>query len=202
MKSLAFIMAIGLAHVAAAQEDTKEEDRGPYIGLSLGSFSYEKDDPPFGIHVDDTTSAYRIIGGYRFSDHFALEVNWGETGDLEDSVTVTTSQGDSRIDLKGENEVLTIRALGILPLGEKLSLYGGIGYYDAELDATVTIHNLTGAGSGLGSYDIEDGADGAMIVGGVELKLKRMTIRAEIEKFYGNKNSDVWDFNVGMLLKF
>lgn len=199
MKRLAFVMAIGLAHVAAAQEDARGENRGPYLGLSLGSFSYEKDDPPFGIHVDDTTSGYRIIGGYRFSDHFALEGNWGETGDLADSVTVPTSQGDSGIDLKGEYEVLTIRALGIIPLGEKLSLYGGIGYYDAELDATVTIHNLTG---GLGPYDVEDGAGGATIVGGVELKLKRMNIRAEMEKFNGNENSDAWAFNVGMLFKF
>jgi hypothetical protein len=198
MKRLAFVMAIGLAHVAPAQENAKEEDRGPYIGLSLGSFSYEKDDRPFGIHVDDTTSAYRIIGGYRFSDHFALEGSWGEAGGLEDSVTVPTSQGDLGIDLKGEYEVLTIRALGIMPLGEKLSLYGGIGYYDAELDATVTMHNLTDSGS----YPVEDGADGATIVGGVEFKLKRMNIRAEIEKLDADENSDAWDFNVGMLFKF
>ena len=35
------VMAIGLAHVAAAQEDANDEDRGPYLGLSLGAFSYE-----------------------------------------------------------------------------------------------------------------------------------------------------------------
>lgn len=138
------LMAVSVAHYAAAQEDARNDDRGPYVGISFGSFSYKKEDQPFGIHVDDTTSAYRIIAGYRFSDHFALEGSWGETGHLEDSVTVPTSQGDLGIGLKGEYEVLTIRALGILPLNDKVSLYGGLGYYDAELDATVTTQNLTG----------------------------------------------------------
>ena len=32
-------------------------------------------------------SAYRIIGGYRFNDNFALEGGWGKTGDLEESFT-------------------------------------------------------------------------------------------------------------------
>jgi OOP family OmpA-OmpF porin len=186
-------MATGLAQVAYAQEDAKEEDRGPYIGLSVGSFSYEKDIQPL-IHVDDTTSVYRIIGGYRFNEHFALEGAWGETGDIEDTVTVPTSQGDLGIDVKGEYEVLTIRALGIIPLGERASLYGGIGYYNA----TVTTHMLTG----VGSYDFEDRANGATVVGGVEFKLNRMNIRAEIEKSEVDAGTDAWDVNVGMLFRF
>ena len=188
------VMAIGLAHVAAAQEDANDEDRGPYLGLSLGAFSYEKDNRPFGIHVDDTTSAYRIIGGYRFNEHFALEGAWGETGDIEDTVTVGTSQGDLGIDVKGEYEVLTIRALGIMPLGEKVSLYGGLGYYNA----TVTTHIL----ADVGSYDFEDRANGATVVGGVEFKLERMNIRAEIERSEVDGGTDTWDINVGMLFRF
>ena len=190
------VMAIGLAHVAAAQEDANDEDRGPYLGLSLGAFSYEKDNQPFGIHIDDTASAYRIIGGYRFSDHFALEGSWGETADFEDSLTVPTFQ----FDVKGEYEVRAIRALGILPLGENVSLYGGLGYYDAELDATVTTQSLTGVGSG--SYDVEDGTHGATIVAGVEFKLQRMNIRTEIEKFEHDNSADTWDVSVGMLFRF
>lgn len=195
MKRLVWIvMAIGLAQVAYAQEDAKEEDRGPYIGLSLGSFNYEREFHPFQIHIDDTTSAYRIIGGYRFSEHFAFEGAWGETGDIEDTVTVRTSQGDLGIDVKGEYEVLTIRALGIMPLGEKVSLYGGLGYYNA----TVTTHIL----ADVGSYDFEDRANGATVVGGVEFKLERMNIRAEIEKSEVDGGTDTWDVNVGMLFRF
>jgi len=194
------VIAIGVAHVASAQEDARDPDRGPYVGFSLGSFSYEQQDPVV-VLLDDTTSAYRIIGGYRFSDHFALEGSWLKTGDLEDSFTRSTSQGDVfGINVKGDYDVRTVRALGILPLNDKVSLYGGLGYYDAELDATVTSQNLTGPGPG--SYAVEAGDDGATIVGGVEFKLKRMDIRAEIEKFNAKENSDAWDFNVGMLFRF
>jgi hypothetical protein len=194
MKRLVWIvMATGLAQVAYAQEDANE-DRGPYVGLSLGSFNYDRDFHPFQIHVDDTTPAYRIFGGYRFSEHFALEGAWGETGDIEDSVTVPTSQGDLRIDVKGEYEVLTIRALGIMPLGEKVSLYGGLGYYNA----TVTTHLR----AGVGTYDYEDRENGATFVGGVEFKLKRMNIRAEIEKPEVDGGARTWDVNVGTLFRF
>ena len=195
------VIAIGVAHVASAQEDARDEDRGPYVGLSLGSFSYEQQQDPFVGQLDDTTSAFRIIGGYRFSDHFALEGSWLKTGDLEDSFTMPTSQGGVfGINVKGDYDVRTIRALGILPLNDKVSLYGGLGYYEAELNATVTSQRLTAPGPG--AYEVEAGDDGSTIVGGVEFKLKRMNIRAEIEKFDTKDNSDAWDFNVGTLFRF
>ena len=55
-------MAIGLAQVAYAQEDAKE-DRDPYVGLSLGSFNYDRDFHPFQIHVDDTTTSLSHLRG-------------------------------------------------------------------------------------------------------------------------------------------
>ena len=194
------VITIGAAHVASAQEDARDEDRGPYVGLSLGSFSYEEADPFVG-QLDDTTSAVRIIGGYRFSDHFALEGSWLKTGDLEDSFTRSTSQGGVfGINVKGDYDVRTIRALGILPLNDNVSLYGGLGYYESELNATVTSQTLTAPGPG--SYDVEAGDEGSTIVGGVEFKLKRISIRAEIEELNTKKESDAWDFNVGMLFRF
>jgi hypothetical protein len=189
MKRLIWLtMAIGFAQAAAAQE----ENRGPYLGLSLGSFNYEQDNGALGIFVDDSTSAYRIIGGYRVSDHFAVEAGWGETGDLEDN----TPFSNLTVDIQGEYEVLTVRALGIVPLGKRVSLYGGLGFYDAEFDATITVNNL------LGPYVVEDRAEGATLVGGIEFNVERMHIRTEIEKFDSDEGSDAWDISIGVLFKF
>jgi hypothetical protein len=38
---------------------------------------------------------------------------------------------------------LGVRTLGFLPF-EKVSLLGGVGYYDADLDATVSVTGLIG----------------------------------------------------------
>jgi len=201
MKRLVWIViASGAAHVASAQEDAREEDRGPYVGLSVGSFSYEQQPDPFAIQLEDTTSAFRIIGGYRFSDHFALEGSWLKTGALEDDFTRSISGGLFGINVKGDYDVRTIRALGILPLNDTVSLYGGLGYYEAKLDVTVTAQNWPGPSPG--SYFAEFGDEGSAIVGGVEFKLERMNIRAEFEKLDTKDNSDAWDFNVGMLFRF
>lgn len=183
------VLVVAFARAAAAQEP--EEDRGPYLGLSLGSFNFEQENGELGMFVDDTTSAYRIIGGYRFNEHFALEGSWGEAGNLGES----TAFNNITAEMEGEYEVRTVRALGILPLGEKVSLYGALGYYDAVLDATVTSNGF------VSRYDVEDTSDGATLAVGVQLDLERVDIRAELEKFL-DAGSEAWDFNVGVFFRF
>ena len=191
---ISLTLAVGFAHAAAAQEENRgnqQDDRGPYLGFSVGSLNYEQDNPTFGIHIDDSAPAYRIIGGYRFTEHFALEGSWGETGELEERSSMF-----GNITLHdGEYEVLTVRALGILPLGDKVSLYGGLGYFDAELDAKVTINDF-------GPFDVEDGSDGPTVVVGAEFDLERFDIRTELERFEADSSSQTWEISVGVLFKF
>jgi hypothetical protein len=187
---MCLVLVVAFARAAAAQE--AEEDRGPYLGLSLGSFNYEQENGEFGIFVEDTTPGYRIIGGYRFNDHFALEGTWGENPNLED----TTVFSNGTVGVRGEYEVRTVRALGILPLGDKVSLYGALGYYDAVLDATVTSSLVSSR-----PYDVEDTSDGATLALGVQFDLERVDIRAELEKFL-DSGSEAWGFNVGVFFRF
>jgi OmpA-OmpF porin, OOP family len=186
---LCLVLVVAFAQATAAQE--VEEDRGPYLGLSLGAFDYEQENGELGMSVDDTTPAYRIIGGYRFNEHFALEGSWGKSGDLGES----TVFGNVGADIEGEYEVRTIRAIGILPLGEKVSLYGALGYYDAKLDATVTTTSF------LGSFDVEDTSDGPTLAVGVLFDLERVDVRAEIERFI-DAGSDALEFKVGVFFRF
>lgn len=186
-------LAMSLAFVQAAGA---QERSGAYMGFSIGSFTYEEQDDELGITVvDDSASAYRIMGGYRFNDNFAVEGGWGETGDLEESFSAfVPGFGNLTLNMKGDYEVLTVRALGIVPF-DKVSLIGGVGYFDAELNATVSV-------TGLGSGDAEASDDGATLVGGLEFNLQRVDIRTELEWFDTDDDIEAWDVSVGVLFRF
>jgi hypothetical protein len=81
-------------------------------------------------------------------------------------------------------------------LGDKVSLYGALGYYDAVLDATVTSSLVSSR-----PYDVEDSSDGATLALGVQFDLERVDIRAELEKFL-DSGSEAWGFNVGVFFRF
>jgi hypothetical protein len=182
-------LSLGFIQAAAAQDRS-----GPYMGFSVGSFSYEEDADAFGELIDDSTSTYRLMGGYRFSDNFALEGGWGKTGDIEETFTEDFPPfGTISFDAAAEFEVLTVRALGFLPF-ERVSLLGGVGYYDADIEITVNV-----AGLGSGSEGASD--DGATLVGGFELNLERVDIRTELE-WFDVDGGESWDVSVGVLFGF
>jgi OOP family OmpA-OmpF porin len=183
-------LAMSLAFVQAAGA----QDRGgAYMGFSLGSFSYADDEDL----LDDSASAYRIMGGYRFNDHFALEGGWEKTGDLEETFSEDIPPlGTLTLNLAADFEILTVKALAFLPF-EKASLLGGVGYYDAEAGITAT---ATGFG-GAGQASDEAGEDGAMLVAGVEFNLERIDIRAELE-WFDVDDAEASGINVGVLFHF
>src|SRR5688572_31890784 len=132
------LICLGLALVFV-QPAAAQDRAGPYMGFSVGSFSFEEEDEELGIAIDDSTNMYRLTGGYRFSERFALEGGWGKTGDIEESFTeVVPPFGTITFDVGAEYEVLTVRALGFIPF-ERTSLLGGVGYYDADIEVTVTV---------------------------------------------------------------
>ena len=190
-----YLICLGLS-LAVVQGAAAQERGGAYIGFSLGSFSYEEEDPDLGVTiVDDSATAYRILGGYRFSENFAVEGGWGKTGDLEETFTeFIPGFGNLTLNMSGDYEVLTVRALGIVPF-ENISLIGGVGYYDADLNATISV-------TGLGSFAAEGSDDGATLVGGIEFNLERIDIRAELEWFDTESSVDASDISVGVLFHF
>ena len=190
MKYLIWLgLSLGFVHAAAAQDRA-----GPYMGFSVGSFSYEEEDEDFGSLIDDTTSAYRLMGGYRFNDNFALEGGWGKTGDIEESFSeFVPGFGNVTFDVGAEFDVLTVRALGFIPF-ERVSLLGGVGYYDSDIEVTVSV-----AGVGSGSEGASD--DGATLIGGFEFNLERVDIRTELE-WFDVDDGESWDVSVGVLFSF
>ena len=163
---------------------------GAYLGFAAGLVDYEEDVDLIGVTISDSTSAYRIVGGYRFGDNLALEAGWGASSDLEDTVTVLGAP----VRVRGDYEVLTLRLLGIAR-GDGVSLYGGVGYFDSDLTAT-------GSAPGFGQITTEGSETGATLVGGLQFDLQRVSIRTELEWFDTDGDVKVWDASVGVLFRF
>ncbi len=81
MKKLALLLVLATAPLAHAQED-----RGMYFGAGLGSFDYDESSSDITFGISDSTYAYHLLGGYKFTENFALEVGLGGTGDIEENV--------------------------------------------------------------------------------------------------------------------
>lgn len=90
----AFLCAAGCAASAGALA----QDVGWYLGGSLGQATFTEwcVDAPTVLACDDKTSAWKLLGGYRFSRNLAVEatyVNWGEVdGTVSGVGTVSADQ--------------------------------------------------------------------------------------------------------------
>ena len=190
MKHLIWVgLSLAFAQAAAAQDRD-----GAYMGASAGSFSYEEVDEFDDSVLEDTALAYRILGGYRFNDHFALEGGWGKTESLAESFTdFIPPFGNITLNIGAEWEILTVRALAFAPFG-KFSLMGGLGYYDADVEVTASAFGVSGSDTA--------SQDGATLVGGFEFNLERIDIRTELEWFDVDESSEAWDVSIGVLFHF
>jgi hypothetical protein len=184
-----YLICIGLS-LALAQAAVAQERRGGYVGVTLGTFSYEVEAEALDVVLDDSTTTFRFIGGYRVSDNLAIEGGWGKTGGLEESLTLFPSFG---LNVGAEYELLTARALGIIPF-EKVSLLGGVGFYDANIDITASV-------PGLGSGSEKTSDSGATLLAGFEFNLERVDVRMELE-WFNVDDGEARDFGVGVLFRF
>jgi opacity protein-like surface antigen len=188
MRKLASIVALWLFAVAAHAQG----DSGPYIGVAAGSFSYQEADAQLGLFIDDTTTTYRVIGGYQVNESLAIEGAIGKTGDIKESFPLISS---GSLDLTAEYELVTVRALGLVPVG-RVDLFGGIGYFDATV-------NVAASATGFGLLgEAEEDDSGATLLGGVHFYLDNVTIRGEYEWFDTDGDLEVWDITIGVLFRF
>ncbi len=95
--------------------------------------------------VDDSDTGFGLGGGYQLNDHFAFEfvyVDLGSAG-YRSAVTVTdgVDQAAADVRLASTAHGPVVSALGILPIGERFSLFGraGLSFMSAKGTARVAI---------------------------------------------------------------
>ncbi len=191
---IALLAALAFAPLAQAQDES-----GMYIGAGFGTFDYdESDDIPFP--VSDTTTAYQLVGGYRFNEHLAIELGVGRTGDLEaEFAEEIPGIGPVTLEIDASYDIYSLRVLGMLPF-DRFTLVGGAGYYSADLGVTGRLRGL----GDLGGFDgHERGATASVgLQYDFRLDLRSLSIRGEYQWFDFGSEIDAAGFNVTALFRF
>lgn len=133
------LMGCAVINVAVA------DDSGWYMGANVGMTMGNIDDDSIkdqlmatgvtsvSIDDDDTTTGYKLFGGYRYNKNFALEggyFNLGELGYTATTVPAGTLTGEASI------SGLNLDLVGIYPFTKKVSAFGRLGVHYAKVEDT------------------------------------------------------------------
>lgn len=154
-------------------------DNGIYLGAAVGRSNLEIDDLA-GIEAADfegDDTGYKLIVGIRPLDWLAIEANYVNFGEAEDTVLGTR--------LSADGDGISAYAVGFLPIGP-VDLYakGGFIAWDTKVVG----------------FD-EDGNDFAYGVG-AQFRLLGLSVRAEYEKFDIDDVDDLSMLSIGVTYTF
>ena len=131
-------------------------DGGVHVGASIGTANLDEEFD--GLGIDDSSTSYRLIVGYKFNEYFSLEGGYHDFGDFEQDIDINGVISSVSLTADG----FTLGATGSVPLNDQFSLFGRAGWFfwagDAEINnvsqATPEDSNLY-LGAGI-SYAISD----------------------------------------------
>lgn len=185
------LLLLGLSAGAPAQEV-----RGIYAGLSVGYLGYDEDGDNLGAPISDSTSAYRIVGGYQFNSVYAVEAGWGASGEFGERFDGFDGSGAVSLEIAAEYEISTLRFVTIAPFSG-VNMFGGVGYYDATLDGAFRFQSTTEVVTGA----FEDSDDGLTVLGGIVYEFDRIAVRGEYE-WFDTDDADVQSLNFTAIFRF
>jgi len=99
--------------------------------------------------IDDSDTGFGLAGGYQLNDHFAMEFAYVDLGSVHYQAAATVSDGvdeaDAEVGLENSAHGPVISAIGILPIGERFSVFGrvGLSLLNAEGKARITLGGST-----------------------------------------------------------
>ena len=179
-------MAGGLAAGAAWSQD-----RGFYIGGSLGRSEMKDSCKDVTISCDKTDKAWKIFGGYQFTRSLAAELGYTDLGETKASGV----QGGVAVNGNVSSKALELVGVGSMALMQELSLYAKLGIYhgstDSSASAAVPGFAISGSASGTNT-DFTVGF-------GVQVSiLRNLAARAEWQKYndVGSNNTGKTDVDV------
>jgi len=108
--------AAGVSPLAVAQ------DSGWYIGATAGQSNFKDCVAP---NCDDSDIAIGIFGGYQFHKNFGAELGYTDLGKAS-----APGAGDAKA--KG----FELSGIGTFPINERFSIYGKLGFFRWDVDAS------------------------------------------------------------------
>jgi OOP family OmpA-OmpF porin len=179
---------LGLASAMAFAGPVLAQDTGFYVGLSFGQSSVDLDCTGAS-SCDDTDTAMKFIGGYRFNRNLGVEIGYTDLGEA----TITDPSSTATF----ESSVMELVGVGTWPIADKFSILGKIGMYRGDVDAS---------DPALGS--VSESNTGLTFGVGVQWDFtKNLGLRAEWQRYadVGGDNvgeSDVDVMSIGVIFTF
>jgi hypothetical protein len=170
-----------LAGSAAFAQDA-DVVKGFYAGGAITQARFDEDNFSLA-DVDDEDNSWKVIGGFRFHENFAVEANYIDFGELSARQLIGT--GSVTAEAKG----ISLFAVGLIPV-PYVDLFAKIG--GAKIDAK-TRGLLTNFDD-----DTTEFAYGA----GAQWRWRNLAVRAEYEKFDTDIIGDLDLISVGATYTF
>jgi len=79
---------------------------------------------------NDTDTAWKLLGGYRFNRYVGVEASYIDWGEVTASVTVSGAVAE----VAAKQQSYGLAAVGTLPIGERFELFGKAGFLMTEQD--------------------------------------------------------------------
>ena len=108
-----------------------------YLGASIGNATLDEDFD--GLVVDDNSTAFRIIAGWRFNDYITLEGGYHDFGDFEQ----TFDDGNGPMTAKLSADGFILGATGRVPVSERFAVTGRAGMF--FWDGSAEVNNVSQA---------------------------------------------------------
>jgi opacity protein-like surface antigen len=99
--------------------------------------------------LDDSDTGFGIVGGYQLNDHFAFEFGYVDLGTISYRATGTVTDGVDQAAaeaiLESEADGPVVSVLGILPIGDRFSVFGraGLSLMNAKGSARLTVADVS-----------------------------------------------------------
>jgi OOP family OmpA-OmpF porin len=186
--TIAALMAVSgvvVSSASFAQSKPAPDDKGFYVGASVGQATSTDCNLS---SCDDKDTSYRVFGGYQFSRNLAVEGGYAPLGEVSGAnATLETNAWD-------------LVGVGIWPLNQQFSIYGKLGFYNAEA-------KLSGVASGnKTTTDLTYGLGGQFNFSrnlGLRLEWQRYSgVEAPQAGAVGGGDTDIDTLNLGVLFKF
>jgi OOP family OmpA-OmpF porin len=98
-----------------------------YAGIGIGQTTADFEDCDFATTCDHKDTGFKVFGGYRFNQNFALEGGYADLGEATFSIPGLASGS-------AEASTIFLNAVGMIPLNPQFSLFGkaGLHMWDAK----------------------------------------------------------------------
>lgn len=133
---------------------------------------------------EDRDTAFKVFLGYRFNPYFAIEGALNSMGDFQARGSATDAAFGDTLSVTTDVDffAFSLAAVGHLPVGRTVSLYGKAGLFVWDMDLTER-ERLTGFGVVRTATATDDGTD-LFYGAGVEWDVSRqIALRAEWERY-------------------